>query len=396
MSMVIIFGISAHYMQLAKALDEEAVTFSIETVTGDEALLQDKVLQTSYYDRYMGNWAYVSTDGAKEIVDHQFGSSLYRAYEPFEFKRYLKEYRSFMRGKELIISQYYEDEQRLVYVTAPSGSKPILKGEQLVLVVDVLTKDTNERVKFEAKALAKSGYSWLQVEDVRVADGVMSVLVVGSGPSGETDLQLYTIDEATKQVTNTETLLETNDEGDMSSSIYYYGDTRVVGNTNYHVYQQNSWTYDEKTGHEKERRSDFYMYSYETKRIDVIPTTALGVVQESFQADNVFYAVTLDVDAAILHAYDLAGKKWAEPLRMPLKVNVTMEADQKFTLNFERTPYLQVIGEHVYVANPVGDTNELFVYALTTGDLVYSGVMTVEGASDLAEMYVEQIYQISK
>lgn len=75
---------------------------------------------------------------------------------------------------------------------------------------------------------------------------------------------------------------------------------------------------------------------------------------------------------------------------MPLQVNGA-EEDAKFVINFERTPHVQVIGEHVYAANPNGNTMELFVYALT-GELLYSGLITAEGATDLAEMYVERIY----
>lgn len=388
MSMVILLGISVHYMQMAKAINKGTVDFSIDTVTGDETLFDERIVQISYYDRYINNWAYVSKDGVKDVVDHQMSSSFYRAYEPFEMKHHLTEYRSFMRGKDLVRSSFYEDDTQLVYVKVPNNSKSILKGEPLPLTIERLMKDTNERVKFEAKALAKSGYSWLNVEDVRLADGIISVLVMGSSPNGETDLQLYTIDEATKQVTNTETLHETNREGDMSSTIYYYGEASLTGNTDYYVYQQSSWTYNEKTGHEEQLKSDYYMYDYATKQVETIEDAEL--FHTAFQHEDVFYGAMLEQNAVVLHAYHLAEKKWGEPLRMPLQVNGA-EEDAKFVINFERTPHVQVIGEHVYAANPNGNTMELFVYALT-GELLYSGLITAEGATDLAEMYVERIY----
>lgn len=384
MSIVIIFAISVHYMQLAKAIQLEDVKFSIETVSGDETELDSLVLQASYYDEYISKSVYISQDEGQEKSESYMNSELFVMYQPLLFEQYIKDYRSFMRGKEYILSNYVEDEERLAHVKTPNISTTIAKGEPLTFKIDILTKSTKERATFEVQALAKEHYNWQQIEDVYMADGELKLFVEGSTIDGKADLQLYTIDEQTKQITDVQTLSETGATNNRFSNISLYSDPRSVSNESYHVYQQKSWTFNETTGREEEIVGDYYVYSLLTDENELLPTAELENIQTVFQQGNNAYVVTEGTSELTLHTYQLQEKAWEKPVTVSLSTFISPELDS--------APYIQVKDEKLYVANPIGNTNELFIYDLATQELLYKGVVKGEGINSRAEILIEQIF----
>lgn len=380
MSGVIIFAISAHYIQSARALEAERVMLTMETIAGDASELDDVTLQASYNGNYMSQWVYISKDSVRD-VHNRYGVEQFSTYKPLLFERYLEDYRSFMRGKQYDLSRYNEDEERLIYVETSDLGRAIYKGEPITLKVDVLQKEAKKRTKFEATALAKSHYSWLDVVDVYAANGEVKVLVSGSFDDGGADLQLYTINEESQQVTASEVLGEVERQEEVSTNIYYDGDPQMVGNAQHYVYRKSTWRYDDMTGQEKTLSNDYYVYTLATNTIDELHLPEKRDMYHSFQQGNHFYTVAHDGKSLTLYAYDLVKQRWVEPFTVELVI------DTKRTL-----PYVKVNEGKLYVANQIDQLSELSIYQLETADLLYKGQLTAEQTGPYTEVVVEQIF----
>lgn len=379
-SLVIIFAISGHYIYSAKALQSERVTFTIDPITGDESELDDLIVEVSSYDAYTSQWVYISKDGVRDVRNRYASNALFTSYEPLQFERYLTEYRSFMRGKQYDLNRYNEDGERLIYVKTSDLGRAIYKGEPIKFKVDVLQKETKKHTEFEATALAKSHYSWVNVVDVYAANGEVKVLVSGSFEDGGADLQLYTINEETQQVTASETLSEKVRKDRIFANVYYYGDTQSLANTAHYVFRESTWRYDEKKHEDEELTNDYFVYSVATKEIDALELPVKENIYTAFQQGDSFYLTVEGKDSLIVHRYYFEDKEWAEPLTIGLPLDV------------ERMPYLQANGDKLYIANPEMRKNVLSIYDFSTAELLYKGEIIGENVGPYAEVLVGQIF----
>lgn len=378
MGIVIILAMSVHYFQTATALQLNKEKFQIETVAGNESELEDIMLQATYYDSYLSHWIYISKDGVQDVRERGY-SSLFTAYQPFQLDRYLQDYRSFMRGKNFDLSQYNEQDERVIYVNSPYLSREVYKGEQITFEVDVLEKDSQQHTTFTVTALATSNYDWLQILDVYAGKDEIQLLVSSSLNGRESSVQLYTISEQAQQIIEQETLLEAKNEKANSSNIMYYGNAFALENAAYYVLQSTMWHFSHETGVENKERGDYHIYSLETKEMTTLPVPDSKNIQTAFQQGEYFYAVATTLDELTLHRYHLRTKQWEEPLTIK----------QSFTSDY--TPYVQIKDGRLYVATPVKNTSELAVYDASTAELLYKGIIKGE-LSPQAEILVEQIF----
>lgn len=371
-SLLVVLGVSMHYIQSARALNDEGITFKLETLYGNEAELDSRILRASYYDTYINRWLTITKDGSSAFQGHR---SILTPYEPLQFKRYLQDYRQFMRGKDYQTGNYVEDEERVIYIKSPVFQKRLLKGEPLTFKVDALTKNTEDRVTYNVTVPAESSYSWLTISDVYVANGEIKFFVVGS-TENNTDLSLYTIDEQQQKIVKSEALAKITGDEISSVSIYSYTNELSFANNANFVYQMNEWHYSGDGERQTNSRNELYMYTLETgenKRLEIPDAANL---HEVLPQETDVYALTTTRTGLAIHRYQLDLQQWNEPVALPLK------------LDKERMPYLQVLEDKLYVAS----TNMLSIYDVHTAKLLYEGTFVGENVGPHYELLVEQIY----
>ncbi|MDM8100241.1 hypothetical protein [Oceanobacillus oncorhynchi] len=135
-------------------MDEETLDFKWKTVSGDEAVVKDVTIlgdgqsspgMASYYS-VVSEPFQLSVDESKRI--NQSRESYYGwYYSDLQIEKYVKEYKSFMRGKNQWSENFAETDNQLIYVDGNENNWDM--NEQNHIGVEILDKETENVSSFE-------------------------------------------------------------------------------------------------------------------------------------------------------------------------------------------------------------------------------------------------------
>lgn len=181
------------------------------------------VLKSKVDDENLGNKLVVTGDYANGIQDMDFltiteKGSDYAQDTPYfsdtegpytdrEVIRLKKDHKNFMRGKELEPESFYEDESSLVYANIYSNMN--FRGYEAVdhsFNIDILSKETGDRKKFEVKLPREDELLFTQIFKVFMHNNKLQIVASLSfyDNESETDreeMHAYTIDVETEELT---------------------------------------------------------------------------------------------------------------------------------------------------------------------------------------------------
>jgi len=175
------------------------------------------------------------------------------------FQKYIQEHRNFMRGKEFNPGQYFEDEDRLIYVILPSGGQKERRENLLTIQIDTLDKHTNESSSFEINAPVQVSYDWINEEDVYVENGKIKILT-SNHLNGVEELHIYTVDENKKELEHDSILAKLGSEEIGESSIRIFNENNKVQNEKYFLYMIEKYKHLED-GERETISSKIYLYN---------------------------------------------------------------------------------------------------------------------------------------
>lgn len=134
-------------------IDKEGVDFNWKTVSGDEETVKDVLIygdaQRSTYSPYYNivpDPFRLSLEDSKRI-ELQRGMYYGWYYQDSQMEKYVKEYKSFMRGKNTWSENFIETENQLIYVDGDNLGWGI--DESNDIHVEILDKETDEVNAFE-------------------------------------------------------------------------------------------------------------------------------------------------------------------------------------------------------------------------------------------------------
>ena len=83
-----------------------------------------------------------------------------------------------MRGKDLMPTYFYEDENLLAYaiIKAENNVHPMM---DLTFDIELINKKSEEMTSIQLDVPKSENYGWMQVEDVQVIDGELKVITQG-------------------------------------------------------------------------------------------------------------------------------------------------------------------------------------------------------------------------
>ncbi len=134
-------------------IDKEEVDFNWKTVSGDEEAVKDVLIygdaQRSYYSPYYNvvpDPFRLSLEESKRI---ELGRGMHYGwyYQDLQMEKYVKEYKSFMRGKNTWSENFIETENQLIYVDVDNLGWGI--DESNDIHIEILDKETDEVNEFE-------------------------------------------------------------------------------------------------------------------------------------------------------------------------------------------------------------------------------------------------------
>lgn len=380
LSAVIVVAISTYYIQGASAL-KLPTPVALETVAGDEGEVDSLVMRAALYDDYIGHSFYLTKDGVIDGEEqHAFAQSL-RPYRSPIIHRYVTDYRSFMRGKNYEVAGFVESETHVTNVMGKEEISKIHKGEPITYVVSTLDKATQEATSFEVAVPAAERYSWHQVFDVYRADGQIKFLVEGYFEQGGSDLQLYTVDEKSQQLIQSDTLAHLMAKSNQFAEISIYTPATPLGNEQYYLYDSRLREYDEgKTPRVTER----HLYHIATGEVEKLQLP-MASPSHLFLQGNEIFAFTQKASGLELYRYSIEEKQWQEPVTVEFTEDIALDSGMS----------LQQHENKWYVVTEVVSGQKLYVFDEQSGAVLYEGQFVLEGYEKLAspyDLYIEQMY----
>ncbi|MDN5372808.1 MAG: hypothetical protein PWR19_1854 [Carnobacterium sp.] len=196
---LVILSFGIYYIQPIFAA-ETRPEFIIKAKKGDKTLI-DNISVEGYYQASnfygMGTETEITKDGTTYYPTQSYLSQLQGSVSDNEKMTQLqKDYRSFMRGKEPSLVNFFEDDSILAYVEITTDYLSAVT-ENSEFFIEVLDKKTNDVLSFSIEFPKAADYYSMYVEDVQVANNKLLVVTNGysiSSGNGPDEQHLYSID----------------------------------------------------------------------------------------------------------------------------------------------------------------------------------------------------------
>ncbi|WP_285399866.1 hypothetical protein [Lysinibacillus sp. fls2-241-R2A-57] len=380
-SLIILTTIGSYYIQQAMA---KGVSFKIETTGGNTGEIDNLILQASYQSGDIFRGLRISKDSSTNQSGSFIGELMGRN-NPLMFQKYIQEHRKFMRGKEANPGQYFEDEDRLIYITFQSNGRKKGLGNLFTLQIDTLDKNTNDSSSFEINMPDQVRYDWINEQDVYVENGKIKILAT-SYLNGEEELHIYTVDENKKELEHDSILAKLESEEIGQASIRIFNENNKVQNENYFLYMVEKYNQLEDS---KPETISSKMYLYNNRNNEVkewtIPAELKPHTKSLVLHGTDIFIPVYSTNGLELNRYNIEKKQWEEPLNFKYPS----------IANDKEEPSLQITDGKLYLVNRVSDGHLFLIGDLRTGELLYEGKIIIENKENRDadySLFIEQVY----
>lgn len=231
-----VLAIGTYYVSGAADQKPEYVLKTIKGLESDGAGLQIKVDMD-------GIQSIVSTKGSESEVEQLSYLEKLDAnyYYDNDLKRLVKEYRSFMRGKN-DVNAFYEDSKLLAYV-GTEAHNDVSKRQSDMLTISIMGKSDQKKSSFQIRTNKKID-EYIGIHDVQVKDQVMKVLVnrlkTDKYPQFyHVGYDMYTIDLTSKSLLKNEQILAAETQAnEIRTTTWYISGKAQLGPSGYAIFDR--------------------------------------------------------------------------------------------------------------------------------------------------------------
>ncbi|WP_042220523.1 hypothetical protein [Oceanobacillus manasiensis] len=365
-TIVIVLSISTFYIQKAIA-NEKTLQLELDTISGDESEIEGVALTGWYYGNFLHEgFAITGKKNIKYESDNSFVESLQGASNP-KFDQLIEDHRSFMRGKYSDLSLFYEDEELLAYVDVDSTWGRQSSYEDHSFKIDVLEKESDERITFEQKVPNHQDYHYMHVINVQVQGGQLSVFTRNDvNYDGSADLRVYNFDIASEKLINEKSIVLV-DGRDESKWVDGY-----LVSAGEEIQQTETLVYSKTEMQETQSQNGEY-YTEETSReyiaynLSTMKKNELSIPKEMWEGaltetayDNIIYFLYQTEEGFTVKSYNIENQQEGE-------FNVEMPGSE---IGVEYT--MQAKDDRLYFVKG-GENLTIMVTDASTGDTLYHG-----------------------
>ena len=359
---VSLFSIGTYYAQVTSyASNLPKLTF--KTIEGNEKELQSVALEGYYEEGSLSEHFRVESNQLKYTKEQSYFENLFDFYDP-NYKRLVKEYRSFMRGKEFI-ETYYEDRDNLTFVTMNVDYEN--RKFSSSFNIDSLEKKNKDEKSYEIDVPEQERYADITVRDIQFAQSKLQVItqndVITKDEKDTVEIHHYTIDLAGQKIVSDETIL--SETFDSSNEGHFAMPSKVDRGMASHVFLLAlvKGRYSEEEGFkEKKGESSLYAYHYDTKKLEKIKIPNEEMITfESVENDFSFDEENLYMTG------------WEEEMRRIL----TFDIDKQKVINDYKpgsVDFTEIKDGRIFAIT----ADELLIADPKTGKTLYKGELVVD------------------
>ncbi|MDF1510122.1 hypothetical protein PZE06_18465 [Robertmurraya sp. DFI.2.37] len=377
LSIAVVVVLGTYFLQSSLAAKND-INIKFEKISGDDAELNDLVI---YGDFQLGDifqsFKQVSEEETVFFNNQSFLEQLLHITANPVLTRLIDEHRNFMRGKELITNNFYEDENLLAYATINSKN-PFSSVRSFSFEMEVLNKKSNETVKIEYDIPEKERVSWIEVVNVEVINEQVKVMTQNSLLDGGSKISVYTFDLKEKNFVNKEEILSTSNSEDRWEGLRAISDYSSIEakqyvlmlkeNSEIKQIEENGYYYQEEEMIAKEQ----YVLNVETNEYKEIKKSDEELRFDSaVSVGSSIYVPVLVEKGFELHHYDIEKDEWSAK-------EIFNRPDMK---NGFESSFLKLMNGKFYLTYLSNDGHILFIGDMKTGKTLYEGKLKVDSAN---------------
>ncbi|AQQ53565.1 hypothetical protein [Planococcus lenghuensis] len=378
----IVLSIGTFYATSAKSA-EHYPEFVIQPLSGDIQEVKHLVLEGMYINpssmNYINSNLKITVQGSsynsRSILDQLIGNY------PTVIKKFQEDYHTFMRGKDPVVSLYFEDSEFLAYANA-DYTIDTMGPEDFEFEIAVLNKDDGTVNSFAVEVPDGGGLDHIFVEDVQLVENKLYLItqnMVRKNDSFNEEKHIYEIDLDTQNLISHETLAES---AQSKENIHTY--TRLVENSPTAANEQIILLKTEETVTEEIesiRMTDFkqeiVFYDLATKETETVnvPGLSLEENQLSLVEGSTLYFTRVEEQELIVTPYRLGENQVDRELRIQLQ-----SAMEKGLV-----PFLSVKEGKLYVVSPQINSKsngDITVVDMQTGETLFKGQIALKTPSE--------------
>ncbi|MFZ0443729.1 MAG: hypothetical protein WAM95_03565, partial [Bacillus sp. (in: firmicutes)] len=234
--LITLIVIGTFYIQSSFATNGH-LKIEFEKVNGNEDEVKNLLLYGDYSeDPHHQYQLYTPLQISSEETINQSNVPFLRQLERISFSSIfgdlVKQHRNFMRGKDLMPTNFFEDENLLAHVSVNAKGN-VHPMKDLTFDIEVLNKKSEEVTAIRLDVPEREKYSWMHVEDVQIIEGELKVITLGSRRNSGDELRVYTFDMNEQKLVTDNTITSTTavDNG--------WTDLRIIND--YSTIQQNKY-----------------------------------------------------------------------------------------------------------------------------------------------------------
>jgi hypothetical protein len=379
---VLVVGI--FYIQVGLAGNNDT-KIEIEKVNGNEEEMRDLIIYGTYVVGNVNQSLKITNKETINLSNQSLLQELTNNHTVPVLKQLIEKYRNFMRGKELMPNNFYEDENLLAYTSIKENN---LYGStrNISFDIDVLDKKTEETTAIQLEVPIKENYGWMDTVDVQVIDGKLKVISSGFRSDGGNDLKVYTIDIEEQKLVNDEDIHSDPTGENARSEIRVLNDYNSIQPQKYLIYKIAAYDYNNEQG-EGVRDGEpnlienevmiHDLESSQSKKINV-PDEILGPKSESSTISNsTLFTSSQSENSLEVNQYDIENDKWGKKLTFDVP-KPTVE---------EGVPFIKLMNENIVTIHATNNGHSIFIRDLKTGESLYEGKLKVKNTTDKEKDY---------
>ncbi|MFD2044256.1 hypothetical protein ACFSTA_10215 [Ornithinibacillus salinisoli] len=391
---VIVLTISTFYIQSIVA-SSKYPEFSFKHISGSEEELKDLTIRAESGESGLYERVDITNNETFYHSEASFLEYLAGSNRSAVIKRYQKDYRNFMRGKQETINSYYEDSSTLAYAEI-DWKYHDYEPTKFVFDIDVLNKDSEETTSIQLNVPKSEDYNYLGVEDVQVINGKLKVVTL-IHPNGSqdrldaTEIHVFSFDIASKKLEDTETFhsIPRDDDGNGQTELAPLYSTADVNSEKYFLLKK--VVLEEEIVDEEEGAADssvmeteespngmrttkvtLYAYNFETGETEELslPTELQELIDSARISvyDGSIYLLNTTEEGLEVISYHIENEEISSKQTFDL---VTIE---------ELEPFIKVANDKMYIVAANFDENNkkrntIIISDLESEELLYEGIL---------------------
>lgn len=394
----IMLSIGTFYMNSASSA-ENYPEFAIQTLSGNPEEVESLVLDGSYtissYANYISTNLKITAEGSsysrRSFIDQV------RGYSPAVIEEWQEEYRSFMRGKNSHVNQFFEDNEFLAYVNADSSISSLGRND-FNFEISVLSKGDGEVNSFTLEVPEKGELDYVSVEDVQLADNKLYIITQNMVREND-EKHVYEIDLASQEIISHEALLKfTQWKEDVHTHIQLVESSPTAANEHI-ILLKTEETMMEAAESDRVANTNREVVSYnlETKEKETInvPGLSLAENQLSFVDGSTIYFTRMEEQEMIITPYRLGEDQADQEFKIPLQAAIEGEY---FQLEATQFPMISIKEGKIYAVSQQFDSNSngnVAVIDMKTGEALFKGQIVLKNSSEEQqdfELYMNEIF----